>query len=473
MPLLRRIVFYVFVAIYLTSCPLTILYALGYLFTPGTERGFVKTGLMYVSTAPPGASIYLGKKRYTKHTPTALQGLLADQYALTLILKGYQLWSRIVSIEPEKATVLDKVLLLPNTLTEEELMTGPFDDLVPIPGTHFLLLFKGPKCGDILVYDWETKTGWPLISTNSPYYVSHVMAHVVVKDSPFVLFRVKLRGVERFLGIELRNNETRLTDLTSLFPNKPRWVEWDALRSHQLFSVQGNFVNRLDSKAMAIYPRIIEGFQGFGVGHDAVYVLTEGDVLQRVDREGRHVDTFSDTPVLGLSHVGGKGFFRITPLAEDLILLLGERGQLLGNHVPYQYVEEGVRGFEFDAPRERLLVWRKSELGILDVSSRNEEEAKSLEGPSLTWVFEEGKDIEQGFWVYDGSHILFRDRTAVSLLEVQTYGAPIRHPLVRARAGSSVAYSERSGMLYYVKPVTGALAAVEIVPHERAARYEQ
>ena len=46
--LLRRIFFYLFTAIYVVACPMTILYALGYLVKPGTEKGIVKRGLIYI-----------------------------------------------------------------------------------------------------------------------------------------------------------------------------------------------------------------------------------------------------------------------------------------------------------------------------------------------------------------------------------------------------------------------------------------
>ena len=109
----RNVVFLLFVAVYLVSCPLILLQAFGYSLAPGMEEGIVKTGLVYLDTTPPGATVYVGRRRYTGTTPTILRGLRPGAYDLRLGLPGYQTWARTVSVEAEKSTVLDRILLLP------------------------------------------------------------------------------------------------------------------------------------------------------------------------------------------------------------------------------------------------------------------------------------------------------------------------------------------------------------------------
>src|SRR3989344_2619629 len=113
MPLFRKILFYVFLAGYLVACPVIVLYSLGYILTPGAGNGVAKAGLIDVSTLPPGATVYLGNKRYTQKTPAVISGLLPGQYRVTVYLKGYALWSREVSVQAEQAAVFDHILLLP------------------------------------------------------------------------------------------------------------------------------------------------------------------------------------------------------------------------------------------------------------------------------------------------------------------------------------------------------------------------
>ena len=134
------------------------------------------------------------------------------------------------------------------------------------------------------------------------------------------------------------------------------------------------------------------------------------------------------------------------------------------NKPPYRLVEQGVRGFEFDARRKRLLVWHKNRLGVVDLSSPpRDEEARELGSP-IRWVFDEGRDIEQAFWIYEGSHVLFRDHDRVAVLELLRAGTPLRHELVQVRLGSSIAYAEETGRMYYLEKETGRCVALEVLP---------
>ena len=72
---LRRIVFYILLMVYLVTCPFVILYALGYAYKPGHDPSIMKMGVVSLSTVPSGASVYLGRSRFTEKTPTVLMDL--------------------------------------------------------------------------------------------------------------------------------------------------------------------------------------------------------------------------------------------------------------------------------------------------------------------------------------------------------------------------------------------------------------
>lgn len=198
---IRRICGAFFVALYLTTCPLLILYALGYVLKPGSEQGIVKTGLISISTSPPGASVYLGKRRYTQQTPTLLRNLLPGEYPIKLVLKHHRPWTRTVTVEAERATALDDILLLPQRLREDVVWSESFEDLIPVGG-RFLLLRKTARMEDHMVVDVKTRHHWPLVPMDSPYARTKLLAHVTVSESPSLLLRVGAPTGERLLWID-------------------------------------------------------------------------------------------------------------------------------------------------------------------------------------------------------------------------------------------------------------------------------
>ena len=463
MRLLRTIAFYLFLVVFLVSCPLIVLYALGYVFQPGAERGIVKTGLIHLSSVPPGASVYVGKRRYTKQTPTSLSDLFPGDYPISVAIKNHRPWVGMVPVEAEKATALDHLLLLPQQWNWEVRSGGAFEELTPIPGSRVFLLRYGPRLDDHVVYDGKEDSYRPLSSLGSPSG-ARVLSCLTARGSPSVLLRIESSKGERWLWVEFRGEDMRAEDLTSLFPRRPLRVEWDPVEKRQLFTFQDGSLNRLDVASRAIYPRMVEHVRGYGLFEKSIYVLRDDHVFLRIDHEGGHGDVLVDDPLLSRRLEGLRGFVDIRVFSKDTILFLGEKGEVLTAQPPYDLVERGVLGLEWDPQRERVLLWQKERLGILETARGVTKGDSAAPAPRVQWVFTEGNAIQQAFWVYEGSHLLFRDGDRVFLLELEPYGASRLHELLQVQRNSAVLYSEESGTLYFLERAAGKLCSMEILP---------
>ncbi len=467
MSLLRKIFFYLFVAIYLVCCPLLVLYGLGYTFKPGAEQEIIKSGLVYLSTAPLGASMYLNNRRYTKKTPAILSGLLPGDYQVSLVLKNYRPWIHILPVEAGKATVLERILLLPEEWKRKILSPDVFEDLVPISDSRFFLLTKGLKAKDLFIYDWKEEKARPLFPEDSSFLNSRISARFQVKESPAFLLRVGNATDGRFLWVVPKKEEIQIKDVTDLFLDKPHQIEWDPQVKKYLFAFQNDYLNRVNLALQTTEPKFLDHIRGYGLFEKKLYVLKSDNTFERIDFDGKWERQLLRDPALGSSLFGEKGNYQVKVFSDDIILFLGEKGELLGNRLPYRFVEEGVLGLEFYPKLKRVLIWKKDALGVLDFSKQRGElgEKEVFEsGPKLIWVFKKGEKIEQAFWVYEGSHILFRDGDKVFLLELETYGKPHLNFLVEVKHRSSIFYSEDLGKLYYLDNTTGNLTSMEILP---------
>ncbi|MBI3615888.1 MAG: PEGA domain-containing protein [Candidatus Omnitrophica bacterium] len=464
---MRKIVFYLFVAIYLVCCPFTILYALGYLFKPGGgELGVVKTGLISLSTRPPGASVYLGKIRFSEKTPTLVRNLLPGDYPLTVALKNYKPWRETVPLEAGKATVLEKIILLPTRWNVEEILPDSFDQLIPLAGTSLFLVRKGSDTEDIVVYDMKRAGGWPLFPADSPFQGERVLSLATTEESPSLLLQLHSPSGRIFLWVEPREEGPLIEEITDLLPKKPLRIGWDPKNRHLLFPFWRGTLGRLDIHSKTSFPAFVEGVRGVGFSHPWIYLLKEDGQFLRVDDEGKNEEVLLSDPVLSRTLFGENGFFQVKVFSKDLLFFLGERGELVGNRFPYRFVERGVRGLEFDPSLQRLLLWRKDRIGFLDLSKESGDGRLFEQGPRVLWVFERGRNIEQAFWVHEGSHALFRDHDEVYLLEIAAVGTPHLELLLRVKEGSSIAYSEETGRIYYLERWQGRLSSIEILPKE-------
>lgn len=475
MLLLRKVLFYLFTAIYLVVCPLIILYSIGYLFSPLDKTSIVKTGLIYLSTTPPGASVYVGNRRYAQKTPTILRDFLPGEYSLRLTLENYKPWTRKINVEAQKAAVYDKVIFLPKYWSVKKLLPEKFNNLIPIPKSHYLLLIKGNRAEDYFIYSCDEEKSWQLFSAPSLFGAYKVLSYFI---QPFpeegfelainakinLLFHLDFKEGEKFLWVEFRKGKLKIEDLSELFPRGPFDVQWDPKESDQLFVFKNNYLNRLDIALSAIYPRYLEDIRGFGIFNKTIYAVSQDGELSKIDYDKRERKVLLKSNILSRYLPENKSL-QIKIFPKDIILLLGENGELIVNYFPYKVVENKVRGFDLSLQNEKMLIWQKDKLGILDFLESEHKEGIYADKFHFFWILERCQDIEQCFWVSNSSHILFGDNGKLYLLAFERGGIQnlyLRH-LFEIKKRSSFLYLEQLGKIYYLD-TSGIFSSVQLIP---------
>lgn len=453
---LRNIAFVLFTTAYLVVCPLVLLYAFGYSVRPG-EPAIVKTGLIYLSTMPPGATVHVERRRYTGATPTILRGLLPGAYDVRIGLAGYQPWSRTVPVEPEKSTVLNHILLLPLEWKPSWLLPGPLQSVRQIPGTRFLLIQRGSTLRDHVLYEWKTGRVQPLAGRHAAWPDAEVTAFWSVSDSPAVLIRLERGEDARFLWFDVSGDEPRMEDLTGLIPAGARRITWDPLDRRHLFILHEGRLMRLHlpSRTLAL---IEDAVRGAGTVDRTLYLLESTGALLQADPDGAGAHLLANDPVWAEPIGEGRKPVELWAPAKGRVLLRGARGELYSPRPPSLLIEDGIEGLAWDPHRERALVWQRHRVGMVTWSE------PPTRRPELRWLFEDGRNITQAAWVYEGSHILLHDADRVKLLELAGAERPVIHDLFGLADDSAMAYVEGAGRLFYIDPSDGALWAVEVLP---------
>lgn len=474
---LRKIFFYLFLAIYIVFCPLVILYALGMRVNTNT-RSIQKTGIISVSTIPPDAEVTLNQRHFPKKTPTIIRNLPPGSYSLSLALNNYLPWEKTLTVKEEKATTAENILLIPQKWNSRELSTQSFEELIAVTGQPFLLLRKGPFLKDLFIFRWSQGLGQMLFANNTLtsdtemiqpifqedfiYREGTLRDFYTVKNSPFLLMQIQLGDAIKYLWIDPRTKPAQVEDITDLFPVEPDSVLWDPKEDKIIFSLQKESLQRLNIKSKTILPDILEAVSSFSVLGDQLYVLTSDYTFKRLDSDARNVQVLLKDSHLSRSLFADRNKLRITVLAKEFILFLDENGTLLFNHLPHRLVDRGVKGFVFNEHKKRLLLWTAHRIGTIDFA-KEKESTLFEQGPALLWPITNGRNIQQTFWVNDTSQILYRDENEIFLIEADHQGESLPFGIIPVRPGSAVEYSDALGTLFYLDQETGHLCSVEIL----------
>ncbi len=455
--LLRKLLFYFLAVLYLIAMPYAVLYGLGYIYNP-VEGEIQKTGLVSVVTEPKNAAVYIGGKRFSQKTPTAVRDLLPGRYQIRLSGKKIDAWEKIIEISPEKATRLEPVILLAKNPDIETVSYRAYADLLPRDSEFKIFALQGENLKDLWKVDLFFKRDIPLGEKIDPSGETKILDIFSKKDSDLVIFKTARGGKVGFAAYDTgREKETE--DLSAWIPASADWIEWDPKNTRQIYFLSRGQLGGADlQKKQAHAPR--PDILGVGAKHNRLYLLKNDFSLQQsgmknetpepiLEKYPLNAEIFQRTPAR---------FYQVELLRRDLfqqnlLVLRSDQGALIGNWPPYKLVDYGVLGFQYatKGDEEKILFWTKTEIGILEFSENNEDEGKTS---SKTIFYSKGEDIRQAFWAYDDTHVVFLDGEKIFLLEAGEIAPYLARPLGEAAPHSHILYNDRARAVYYLDTQT-------------------
>jgi hypothetical protein len=108
----RKLLFLVCLGLFVFLLPTILLFTFGYKIDWNTLR-ILKTGLIWVSSSPEGANVYLNGKFLDKRTPATIEELMPGTYTVSLLLEDYYPWQSDVEVQQGRVVSISKAMLFP------------------------------------------------------------------------------------------------------------------------------------------------------------------------------------------------------------------------------------------------------------------------------------------------------------------------------------------------------------------------
>ncbi len=467
MEVVRRIIFYVFLIAYVILCPLLILYSLGYVVYPLKEK-MVHTGVVYLASWPSGAEVFLEKSHFKEKTPATIRDLLPGEYTIRLELKDHRSWTQKVRVEDGKAAVFDKILLIPNTWKQRGLLAENFHDLIPLIGTEYFLLSQSEQLKDQYVYDWKKETVQHLPGIPLEQADFRVSAFFSREESPIVLIQGGPLWDRKYFYTQVNGQGSGIRDISKLITQRPLNMEWTSSSRDTVFALYEGQVDRVDTVSSSFYPKYIEDVHGLGLSRDQIYIIDRNNDFLASPVSKKDFKTVLENRELAGIFAREKDFYEIQPVNGNSFVFLGSRSAVILSHSKLYFISEPLIGARQDPASDKLLVWTRKAIGILDLSDEDDEQGQAPERnfTKISWVLVQGRDIRQCFWAYEGSHVIFRDGNDIFLLESEPQGPFHLEPVTSGAENASMMYVKEQGVLYYLGARDGKLYALDVVPRK-------
>jgi hypothetical protein len=463
---LRKAVFYILVLVYLAVCPYVILYSFGFILNP-KDKNIVQTGLVEIKSIPEDATVYLDDVPWADKTPLIMRRVLPGKHAVKVSLEGHVPWRREISVSTGKPVVYENLLLFPQTWEPKEISSQRFSTIVPVPGTNIIVLGQEDSAGKLFIFEGNNNYMQPLVHIAEETKNRSVVNVFTIEGSDVVIVETLVAGRKGYLWIEIGEKKSQAREISHLFLEQPRTIVWDPETPYRLFSWQAGHLNLVDVDQDSTKLKVLKDIKGFGLYHTQIYYLDEEGRFLRTDVEGTDEEVLLAHRELRTILFKNRTDVRIIWLDKKTVIFIDSNGSLIANHLPYNFVNQGVIGWQFDRQVRRLLVWTMKRIGILDFSEASMEDDSVFDrGPGVNWIYDKGQDIRTCYWVNRGSHVLFRDKGYAYLLELDPYSEPVLYFVTRMDEESGMSYMEETGNMYFLGESDGKLMVQNLVPIE-------
>lgn len=467
MGLLRKAIFLVFALAYLIIAPLTVLYALGYIFSPSHSK-LMLTGLISLDSDPPQAEVWLNDVLLKDTTPVVIRNLKPGLYTIHLSLPGMHPWKKQIEIKADKVISFEKILLFPSEFQVENLTEFPITKIWHSPRARNLIVLQGNKVSGLYLFEPDRNQIQPIFPHFSEDYempAHGVLMHPLGERAAFLIQQKE--GIRPFLVEFLHPIE--MTPLAGTLQEPFNHFRWGASR-HAIFFLQNDSLKKLDFEEPFPFFRLREKIRGFTTDRRQLFAmdhrrrfleLTEKGEIRRVllkdplqanrifgpDEGERYSIYFLNRP------------FIFTPIHEALALFLSGQGELFSNRLPY-FLDKDVEKVIPAASHQRAIYQKDKELWLVDFEREPEKTFFQI-GLSPRKVYAGGQNISNVIWFYDDRYLLFVEGDWMKVIDFEGAGEVVTLIQVSKRV-LQIALDEGRGFVYFVEPTTRQLSRIQL-----------
>lgn len=230
----RRVFFFLLVAIFCVSAPILILYSIGYRIDWKT-RSITETGVISVDAQPRDASVYLSGLKINKKLPLRLTNRMPGTYTLKIEKVGYKTWEKNVEVKSKQTTYIKDISLL--------------KDLLPVPlfekNNRNITSIHPAANGNFLIMASEKNNSIILellnLQTNEIFQISRLPSNIY--------YNIDLSPFDNSILITTNTTDGKAQNIILLSANNP-----DNLKTYTL--QKDDYPNHFQWQKESLYPAV-------------------------------------------------------------------------------------------------------------------------------------------------------------------------------------------------------------------------
>jgi hypothetical protein len=465
----RKLFFWIFVLLFLTTTPVAVLYSQGYRFDQ-YKKIFIHSGSITVKSTPASANIYLNGKLQSSNAfniinnSVTINGLRPGNYDLRVSADEYGTWEKNVDVHSGVSTEFWNIVLAPKKNIPKELSADGALRYFPSPfGKNVAYVKKNADSLEIWSIVRNSNTSTLILSQKDFDFSSDALENIEwnTKETLFIV-PVERGGKNDFLVLDSGKGQDPiyLDQLTGL--SEIDHVRWSPANQNEIYFVakaeDGSQVNLYRMDIGAGKPEIIlEGIKAYDLSSNSIYFLQQNNILYKTDLDGKNEDQLVLAPI-DLSGTDEKTRLiayddnRQAIISESGELYVHNNGETTGDSL--KKIADGIKSVQFSNDGKKLLYWSDNEINVFflrkwDVQPRRVEN-------EIQQIVRISSPVKNVFWYRDYEHIFFSTQNSVKIIELDSRDHRAVDDILRYTSENFLSsYDSSNGIYYYVDEIQG------------------
>ncbi len=393
----RRIIFYIFLILFIGLAITITLYALGYNLSL-QKKPLTVTGAFYFKSQPKKADIFINEENRGT-TNKFIGGMNPGQYNIKISKPGYSTWKKKIEVEPKIVTKISDILLIPKEINLEKTIDYKVKNFYISQNSEKAIYLTAPKPTlrlidflkktDVQIYpDKENQFLLPALSSLSQIKWSSHNQNLLLNFKDNSLYALNL------------NNSNQITNIKASTFHKYNFkdVTFHPTDPNKIYFLDKNTIYLLDITEKSI-ERILYDVLSYTIYENKILYLSKSNgVLFKADLDTSSFEKIAEFPLF-------KSEENITIISDKLIML-GEKLYLFESEANiFKNIGTQVESYIFSENKEKFLFKTNNTIKIIwlekstDDIFRNKYEIETIASypnniiKNIAWFTETNKHI--------------------------------------------------------------------------------
>lgn len=413
---IKRVTYYTLATIlFIILTPSIILWALGYRIDFKNYK-VAQTGILYIKTDQSSFDIFIdGQKTFSNKKTITIKSLLPKDYSVKIEKQGYYPWSKDITIDPQKITRQDYIILFPNNLTTDKYITDINGyKITPDQSTIIAVNSEKNKLQKINLKDKSISEA--NIDNIEQFEPSDNGSKILVKQGP----------ENRFIVVDLEKNGA-INELSNE-PENINQITWLPGNNQTLFLVYNGSLYKTNVGDNPIVFNLLKAsVVNFKFANNQIFYL------QTDKNEENGTNTLSlwtanfalDNPQQLIKDLPASSY-QIIPSPDGQKIILKENSKGIIYRVQKQKLEklnEDIKDVVWDSTSQKFLSHSDYEIWLSEISNNS---------INTDLINRYSEKIDNLLWYPDGHHLIFTlgnkidvaEEDGTNLIELEKFQVP-------------------------------------------------